>query len=316
MKKIIKDKVLLVSIILTAIFFGTGIAFLFMGLTRYGWALFVLLPVVLGMVLGALPGRKTVMAGAILCTIVLLIGLYSLGASGFLCVLMVLPIIIPLMFFGHLIAFFIKRYLGAHDTDTLPVLLLPLFVFLIAAPVEQTLTKNEESIVSVSTTKIFNYTREQVYDAIKSVDTMDAPKPFLMYLDLPVPVKCVLEKEAVGGTRTCYFKSGNLSRADFGAGTITEKITALERGKLLKMAVTDYQLIGRKWLGFREAIYYFEKAGVGGCRLTRVTTYTSVLAPRFYWQPLEQLGIRQEHDYVFANLEKDLAAKYKQPYTR
>lgn len=88
-----------------------------------------------------------------------------------------------------------------------------------------------------------------------------------------------------------------------------ERITALERGKVLKMDVIDYKLVGRSWLGFKEAIYYFDKVGEDKCKLTRITTYTSVLKPRFYWQPLEKLGIRQEHDYVFSNLLKDLTKR-------
>jgi hypothetical protein len=80
----------------------------------------------------------------------------------------------------------------------------------------------------------------------------------------------------------------------------------LEKGKVLKMDVIDYQLTGREWLGFKEAIYLFEKAGENGCKLTRITTYTSELKPRFYWEPLEKLGIEQEHDYVFENLTHDL----------
>jgi len=137
-----------------------------------------------------------------------------------------------------------------------------------------------------------------------------------MSFDLPVPTKCILEKEEVGGTRTCYFKGGNFSNRDFGGGTIVEKITEIERGKVLKMDVTDYNLIGRKWLGFKEAIYYFDKIGDNQCKLTRITTYTSVLTPRFYWEPMEKLGIEQEHEYVFNNLTKDLkintAGKSKQ----
>ena len=35
----------------------------------------------------------------------------------------------------------------------------------------------------------------EVYDAIKSVDTLNAEKPFLMKLDLPIPQKCILEEE-------------------------------------------------------------------------------------------------------------------------
>jgi len=50
--------------------------------------------------------------------------------------------------------------------------------------------------------------------------------------------------------------------------------------------------------------------GNTNCKLTRLTTYSSVLTPRFYWEPSEKLGITQEHDYVFDNLQKDLKAKY------
>jgi len=84
----------------------------------------------------------------------------------------------------------------------------------------------------------------------------------------------------------------------------------LERGKILKMVVTDYQLTGRKWLGFKEAICLFDKVSDNKTKLTRITTYTSELRPRVYWQLLEEIGIQQEHDYVFRNLEKDLKEKY------
>lgn len=55
-----------------------------------------------------------------------------------------------------------------------------------------------------------------------------------MKLDLPIPNKCVLEKEEVGGLRTCYFTGG----------TITERITELQKGKILRMDVIDYKLTG------------------------------------------------------------------------
>lgn len=310
MKKILKDRSFQLSIILTLIFLGTGIAFLLFGLADYSWILFVLLPIVLGVSLGAMPNKKYVLWGAIITTIIVLIALVFPGLSGLLCVVMTLPIIVPLIFLGYVIAHLIKRYGHLEDTNRLPILLMPLVPFLVAAPTEHYLKADKEVIIEVKTEQIFNYSPEQVYDAIKSVDTLDAKKPYLMYFDLPVPTKCILEKEEVGGLRTCYFKAGKSSYNDFGSGTIVEKITELERGKLLKMDVIDYKLVGRNWLGFKQAIYHFDKAGENGCKLTRITTYTSVLKPRFYWEPLEKLGIEQEHDYVFNNLAKDLERKY------
>jgi hypothetical protein len=311
MKEIINDKSFRLSIILTFIFFGTGIAFLFLGLANYSWILFILLPIVLGISVGAMPNKKYTLIGAVIAAVITMLGLYVPGLSGLLCIVMTLPVIVPLIFLGYVIAYLVKRYKHLKSTNSFPVLLIPLLPFLIAAPAERFVNKNPEVIIEVKTEKVFNYTPEQVYDAIKSVDTLDAEKPFLMNFDLPVPTKCILQKEEVGALRICYFQGGKLSNADFGGGTITEKVTELKRGKVLKMDVVDYNLIGRKWLGFKEAIYYFDKVDSNHCKLTRITTYTSVLTPRFYWEPLEKLGIAQEHDYVFNNLSKDLKNKYK-----
>jgi hypothetical protein len=310
MKKILQDRSFKLSIILTLLFFGTGIAFLFLGLVDYSWILFILLPIVLGISIGIIPNKKYTLYGALITTVILLFGLYIPGLSGLLCIIMALPLVIPLIFIGYIIAHLVKRYKELKSTTRLSILLLPLLPFLIGAPAEHFLKADKKQVVEVRTEQVYNYTPEQVYDAIKSVDTLIAEKPYLMQFDLPIPVKCILEKEAVGGLRTCYFKAGRLSNADFGAGTIVEKITQLEKAKVLRMDVISYNLIGRKWIGFKEAIYYFDKAGEHGCKLTRVTTYTSELSPRFYWEPLEKLGIRQEHDYVFSNLANDLKKKY------
>lgn len=310
MKQLFKDRSFRLSILLTFLFLGTGIAFLFLGLANYSWILFILLPIVLGISIGAMPRRKSILIGAIIATVSFLLGLYIPGLSGLLCIVMSIPVILPLIFLGYIISHVWRSYKKIKDTNSLPVLLLPLVPFLIAAPAEHALHPNPEVVRTERTEQVFPFTPEQVFDAIKSVDTLDAEKPFLMRFDLPVPTKCILEKEEVGGLRTCYFSGGQLSNADFGGGTIVEKITEIKRGKVLKMDVIRYDLIGRRWLGFKEAIYYFDKAGTGHCKLTRITTYTSVLSPRMYWQPLESLGIQQEHEYVLANLRKDLEKKY------
>jgi hypothetical protein len=310
MTSILKDKSFQLSIILTTIFIGMGIVFLLAGLVDYSWVLFGLLPIVLGIAIGSMKARKYALWGAVITTILLLVAIYIPGFSGVICIVMAIGLVVPFIFLGYVISRLVSRYRAIKETNSLPILLLPLIPFLIAAPVEHFLKTDKELIVEVKTERIFNYTREEVFDAIKSVDTLDADKPFLLKLDLPIPTKCVLEKQEVGALRTCYFKGGRLSNADFGGGTITERVTEYERGKVLKMDVIDYNLIGRKWLGFKEAIYYFEPVGNNACKLTRITTYTSVLTPRWYWEPMERLGIRQEHDYVFNNLEKDLHRRY------
>lgn len=310
MLTILRDKSFRLSVILTFLFLGTGVAFLFLGLAEFGWMLFILLPIVLGISIGALPNKRYTFLGAVIATVITLIGMYVPGLSGLLCVVLAFPIIVPMIFLGYVIVHLVKRYRAIKSTERVSILVLPLLPFLIAAPAEHFLSDDRNSVMEVRTEQIFRFSPEQVYDAIKSVDTLDAEKTFLMHIDLPVPTKCILESEEIGALRTCYFEPGNLSNADFGGGTITERITELERGKILRMDVVDYTLVGRDWLGFEEAIYYFELTQDHGCKMTRVTTYTSALSPRFYWEPLERLGIRQEHEFVFRNLENDLNERF------
>lgn len=296
MNAILKDRSFRLSIILSLLFLGTGFTFLYFELVAYGWALFILLPIVLGISIGALPDRGCAHIGLITGLVIFLVLLLIGQLEGFICVLMALGIIVPLLFLGSIIVHLFQRYHEIKSTDKLSVLILPLVLLLFAGPVEKLFTGNDKAITEVRSEIELPYSAEEVYDAIKSVDTLVADKPFLLKLGLPLPLKCVLEKEEVGGLRTCYFEGGR----------IVERITELERGKILKMDVIDYKLMGMKWLGFKEAIYTFERTGEHSCKLTRITTYSSELKPRFYWEPLEKWGIRQEHEYVFNNLKKDL----------
>lgn len=99
MKELFKDRSFQLSIILTFLFLGTGIAFLLLGLADYSWVFFILLPIVLGISLGAMPNKKYILWGSLITTIIVLISLVFPGLSGLLCIVMTLPIVIPLIFF-------------------------------------------------------------------------------------------------------------------------------------------------------------------------------------------------------------------------
>lgn len=288
------------TILLTLIYFGIGFAFLHFELADYGWIFFVLLPFSLGIAVGKMEKQKWAYLGLVVGLIAFLSVLIAVGLEGIVCVFMTVPLVIPLVWLGTVANRFLTKKGVLKQRENVNSLVLPLLVTLLGAPIEKNLNEQKVEVIEVKTERIFPYTTDEVYNTIKSVDTLIADKPFLMKLDLPIPNKCILEKEEVGGLRTCYFSGG----------TITEKITALEKGKVLKMDVIDYTLTGRKWLGFKEAIYYFNQVGTDSCVLTRITTYTSVLKPRIYWEPLEKLGISQEHQYVFDNLDNDLQMKY------
>ena len=274
--------------------------FLHFGLAEYGWVFFVLLPFSLGIAVGKMEKTKWAFLGLSIGMIVFIIFILAGELEGTVCILMALPIIIPLVWLGTIANKYLAKKGIIKQKSNFNAMIYPLLFVLFGAPIENYFSSKHSDIIEIKTERIFPYSNLQVYNTIKSVDTLIADKPFLMKLDLPIPLKCVLEKEEVGGLRTCYFSGG----------TITERITELEKAKVLRMDVIDYQLTGRSWLGFKEAIYHFEAVDSQYCKLTRITTYTSILKPRLYWKPLENIGINQEHDYVFDNLENDLKRKY------
>mgnify|MGYP000654154045 CR=1 FL=1 len=298
-----------IATILTFSFLSLGFLLLHNGLFGYGISFFVFLPFIIGYLLGGSKTKKISLLGFGFSFIVFCILLLQGDLEGMVCILMAMPLILISLAIGMFLKMLFSDLIGIGnkkegddsvlDDNLLKSSILPFCILSIIGFTEKQLTKNANEIVEVRSEIILPYSPMEVYHAIKTVDTLDAEKPFLMRLDLPVPQKCILEAEEVGAIRTCYFEGG----------TITEQVTELEKGKILRMDVLDYQLTGRTWLGFREAIYTFEELEDGTCKMTRITTYTSELYPRAYWEPLERIGVEQEHEYVFRNLQKDLARK-------
>ena len=294
-------KEFIISIIIGLTFLSLGFLLLHYELIGYGFSFFIFLPFVLGYTLGK-STIKTISLCGLIASLVIFFTLLIIGnLEGMVCILMAMPLIIGAIALGVLVKYFVKKIRNSKKpTNQIKSSIIPFCLFLTLGFVESELTKNTEFVIEIESEIILPYTTLEVYETIKSVDTLDTEKPFLMKLDLPIPQKCVLEEERIGGIRTCYLEGGQ----------IVERITELEKGKILKMDVIEYQLAGRKWLSFYEAIYTFEELKNRQTKMTRITTYSSELYPRFYWQPLEKIGIEQEHEYVFNNLKKDLRNKY------
>jgi hypothetical protein len=220
--------------------------------------------------------------------------------EGLVCVIMLLPLFIPLILFGLLLGYDIrKRLLKESKNNNIKITLYPLIILLFSGGIEHFFSSKYDH-AKVESTIYLPYDAAIVYDFIKSVDTLEGEKSFLMNLGLSVPQKCVLEKEEAGAKRICYFQDGS----------IEEKVIDIKRGEFIKMKVTDYNLPGFKWLKFDDAIYLFTQEG-DSTKLTRITTYQSQLKPRIYWEFWEKQAIEAQHEYVLNDLKRRLDAKHK-----
>jgi len=279
--------------LLIAIAFGLGGFFsLSNDKGAMGLVLFLLLPSASGFAVAvvAKPGKianVSIILGTIFCLSMLLIS----GIEGLVCVVMASPLIAAGLALGALGGHLFRKHV--IDKSKMPQVM-KLLVLLIAPLLLMGAKAIEQPVISSLRTEtfvtrvIFKAKPEQVWDTIKSVEKINAEKPLLLRIGLPVPERCELEGEGVGSKRICYFDVGH----------IEERVTEWNPPTSMKMEVTEFQLPGSRWLGFKDASYEMHQEG-DNTVVTRETTITSRLYPAWYWRPLEKFGVESEHDYLF-----------------
>jgi hypothetical protein len=265
-----------------------------------GGVLFLLLPAAAGFAVGLVTERpKIVSASLVIAAVFCLSFLVLGGADGLVCIVMASPLIAGGLALGAVLGFLFRKHV--IDKSKTPqtfksILLLALPLFLLGANrVEQPVRRTPRT-ETFTTTMIVDAPPEKVWERLKSVDSINAPKPFLLRVGLPVPVSCTLEGEGVGSRRVCYFNTGY----------IEERVTAWNPPVYMGLEITDSRLPGSRWLGFKEASYELRREG-DKTVVTRRTTITSRLYPAWYWRRLEGLGVEAEHQYLF----NDVANKLK-----
>ena len=290
---------LFIAAIATFLLCTLGFTLFHFELVGLGYTFFIVVPLCIGYSLGIKLdwGISLVIAVMIGLTLFFFL-LLTAGFEGLVCVIMLLPIFIPVVLIGILIGYNLrKRSLKTDKKNIIKISLYPLLILLFSGGIEHFFSNKFEN-AKVESTIYLPYEASTVYDFIKSVDTLAGKRSLLMNLGLSVPQKCVLEKEEVGAKRTCYFENG----------TIEEKVTDIKRGEYIKMKVTNYDLPGFKWLKFDDAIYLFDQKG-DSTKLTRITTYQSQLKPRIYWEFWERQAIEAQHEYVLNDLKRRLEIK-------
>jgi hypothetical protein len=258
------------------------------GTTGMGIVMFFLGPVAAGFVVSLLTHKPNTSAAVnlvvLLSTLVILV---ATGREGVLCAVLAAPLLALSIGLGALLG----RAFHPNPTDDAPVktgmlLLLPIMVVVTGRQIEKPFLSHAR-IEVVSNTVRVPASPEQTWMYIQSIDSIHGSKPWLMHIGLPTPQRCTLEKAAEGARRTCYFDKGY----------IEETITKWDPPHYMELRIDRTHMPGRHWMGFETASYRLQPDGAATL-LTRTTTITSHLAPRWYWRPLERLGVESEHRYL------------------
>ena len=259
-----------------------------------GSVLFLLVPVVAAFSAALIaPTNERAVAGAMLAVIASLIVLVATGKEGLLCAVLAFPIIALGVAIGFLLGGVVRRWLLDDESTkaTMGILLLigPMLVFA-GDRIERPLFRHSRTEV-IETSITLRSSPERTWDQILTVDNVQASKPALMYIGLPIPERCTLQGKGVGAKRTCYFNSGYIEETIIGWGP----------PYYMGLRIDRTHMPGRHWLGFENAEYRINSRG-NITTLKRTTTISSDLRPSWYWRIFERLGVESEHRYILQDV--------------
>jgi len=258
--------------------------------TGMGFVMFLLIPILAGMVVGwIIPSRKAIGKSALVSLFGSLLLLIATGKEGPLCALMAFPLLLVCVLLGAVLGAGLRKAIkperGENITAGMFVVVAPLLIFG-GKQLERPLLDQTRIEVVTNSIHVAD-TPENTWTHIQSIDSVQGSKPWLMYVGLPVPQRCTLEKAAEGARRTCYFDKGY----------IQETVIAWDPPRHMGLRIDRTHMPGRHWMGFENADYWLRPEG-DGTRLTRTTTISSHLFPAWYWRPLERWGVESEHRYI------------------
>lgn len=278
---------------LTGVGFGLGGFFLseVPNAQGMGMVMFWLTPMLAGFAIALVtPKPNTMPAAMLLSALVSLVILVALGKEGLLCAVLAFPLLAAGLALGAVCGNLFRKYVMAgvrNQSMTMMLFFLAAPAFILAGHRAEyrELGVPRKEIVTSSVT--IAASPNEIWSHILSIDSIAVPKPLLMYIGLPIPVRCQLVGSGVGAKRTCYFEKGSIEE------TITEWSPPYAMG----LSIDRTNMPGRHWLGFENAQYELRQEG-SVTRLTRTTTIVSHLHPIWYWRYFERLGVASEHEYI------------------
>jgi len=268
------------------------------GTHAMGGVMFMLVPFAAGFAITLVSRQlQTVSAAALLAAIGSLALLIAMRMETPVCALLAFPLLFVGIIIGVVLGFAfhaLRAKLGGKGGTTfswMVLLSMPLLI-LTGHRIEISKLTHPRREVVTSTIRL-SADPSYVWNELRSFDSLQGKKPLLMYIGLPIPMRCEMQGTGLGAKRTCYFDHGS----------IEETVIEWSPPNLMRLSIDRTNMPGRHWLGFEYATYTLQQDG-DGTILTRSTTIISNLYPAWYWRPFERWGVTSEHGYIFSDLAR------------
>ncbi|MGD8859913.1 MAG: SRPBCC family protein [Myxococcales bacterium] len=157
--------------------------------------------------------------------------------------------------------------------------------------------QKEAEVLSVVTRARFSETPERVWANLLYYEQIDGPPPWLLRAVLPVPVRTVGQKQAVGDEADCEYTDGQLRK----------RVTEIEPGRLYRFSVVD-QRLRLRGIRLQGGSYSLRALSDGSTEIALETRYTGGGSPRWLWAPVERGVCHAFHRHILNAMGRALDA--------
>lgn len=286
-------------------------------LNSYGWGLFVALPFVLGFASAVIYGQRrphslwSCIHVACLSNVLLGAALLALAYEGVMCLLMAMPIAIPLAAFGGACGYLVQRRPSFQAGA--PAFLSSVLLFVPGLQLtEHRLVRQPPEFVVRSAIDI-NASPEQVWDQVVAFSEIASPTEWMFRAGIACPIRAEMMGSGVGAERHCVFSTG----------AFVEPIQIWEAPRRLKFSVTSSPAPMEEWTPYHHIEpphlhgFLISEGGQflltplpnGGTRLEGTTWYHHGLWPAGYWRLWSDAIIHRIHMRVLIHIRDEAERK-------
>ncbi len=141
-------------------------------------------------------------------------------------------------------------------------------------------------------------TPEKLWERLLFYEQIDEPPPFHLRLLLPVPIETVGKKTEVGDEARCLYRGGHLIK----------RVTGLEPPNRYAFEVIEQELDVGGGMRLSGGEYVLRPLAPGRTELEVTTRYVSPKAPRWFWEPIEQMVCHSFHRHILNAMRREAEA--------
>lgn len=283
-------------------------AWIIYGVADYGIALFIFIPLLIGLYSVLLHGYKKRISFADSRDVAWFsLGLYAaiifmVAMEGIICIAMAMPFAILFTWLGSLLGTLFVKMKGRNAAAAIVVITL-------AVPFTSFVEKDiRPDITSVTTSVVIDASPEEVWPHLVSFPPLPAPNEIIFRAGIAYPTDARMDGRGVGAVRHCNFTTGSF----------VEPITTWDEPNLLAFDVKEQPAPLRE-LSFWDIDaphlhdYFISKKGQ--FKLTRLednqtllegtTWYSHDIKPEFYWRPWSTYIIHKIHERVLKHIKRN-----------